>query len=284
MSYRTTPGSPVLTEFDTDFEGLRIHGWEGGQGFPLLLLHGSGPGASTTGNWRLVLEPLVKRYRVVAGDLVGFGLSERRRAPPYFDIELWLRQAQCLLDRIGAQRVGVLGHSLSGALALKLAARDGRVAQVMTTGTMGARFEPNQDTERVWTFPTTRADVKAVAQCLVHDPSIITEANIDARLGVLGAPGYAAYFGDMFAGDKRRFIDAAALTREELRGIVCDVTLLHGRDDRPFPANLTLALADELPQANVILLGRCGHSPAVEHPRAVVAAAAALFSDATVPA
>ena len=29
------------------------------------MLHGSGPGAGTIGNWRLVLEPLAARYRIV---------------------------------------------------------------------------------------------------------------------------------------------------------------------------------------------------------------------------
>jgi 2-hydroxymuconate-semialdehyde hydrolase len=267
----------MLAEFDANFEGLRIHGWEGGRGFPLLLIHGSGPGASTLGNWRLVLEPLAAQYHVIAADLVGFGLSDRKRTPPFFDVELWLRQAQCLLDRFDAEQVGVLGHSLSGALALKLAARDRRVAKVMTTGTMGAGFTPNEYLARVWTFPRSRAELRLVAECLVHDPSTITDAYIENRLPVLNAPGYAEYFGAMFAGDKQSFVDATVLSPAELRAITCEVTLLHGRDDLPLPVQLTMAIAAELPQADVVLLGGCGHSPALEHPQKLIAAAAVLF-------
>ena len=40
----------ALKEYDLDFESTTIHCWEGGTGFPVVLLHGSGPGASTIGN------------------------------------------------------------------------------------------------------------------------------------------------------------------------------------------------------------------------------------------
>ena len=54
--------------------------------------------------------------------------------------------------------------------------------------------------------------------------------------------------------------------------------MMHGRDDRPFPAEpLTLTLAKSIPQADVILLGRCSHSIAFEHPGKLIAAARALF-------
>ncbi|HZU64472.1 MAG TPA: alpha/beta fold hydrolase, partial [Novosphingobium sp.] len=69
------------------FEGLSVGCRIGGAGLPLLLIHGSGPGASTIGNWRLVLEDLANRYHVHAMDLVGFGESDRKPAPPYFDFE-----------------------------------------------------------------------------------------------------------------------------------------------------------------------------------------------------
>ena len=49
---------------------------EGGSGFPIMLLHGSGPGVSALGNFRLILGDLARRYRVLAFDLIGFGGEE----------------------------------------------------------------------------------------------------------------------------------------------------------------------------------------------------------------
>src|SRR5258706_14921106 len=129
-----------MTEHHFEFEGLEVAYRSGGQGAPLLLLHGSGPGASSIGNWRAVLEPLAERFEVFAMDLIGFGNSARRHQPPYFDYPMWVRQAAAMLARVPGERVGVIGHSLSGSIALTLAAAEPRISAVMTTGTMGAHF------------------------------------------------------------------------------------------------------------------------------------------------
>jgi len=267
-----------LIEKDADFEGMRVHYWEGGTGSPLLLIHGSGPGASTLGNWRLVLEPLAERYHVIAADLVGFGLSDRKPSPPYFDYDLWCRQAHFLVGLFGSDQVGILGHSLSGAIALRQASRDRRVARVMTTGSMGARMTPNDDTVRVWTFPADRDALRRTAECLVYDKSVITDEYLDNRMKVLSANDYEGYFGSMFSGPRQQYVDAAVLTDAELADIRCPVLLVHGRNDEPFPfEENSLVLAKKLPHADLIALGNCSHSPALEHPHKLLAAARAFF-------
>ena len=260
------------------FETIPVHSIEGGGGMPLLLIHGSGPGASTIGNWRLILEPLAERYHVFAMDLVGFGQSGRRPAPPFFDMQLWLRQCQALLARMPGEQVYVLGHSLSGALALKLAAAEPRIAKVLTTGTMGAAFEVNEDTVRCWSFPEDRAAMAATARVLIHDHSHITDAYLDNRVKTLFAdPGYKDYFQSMFSGDRQRFVTEALLSPEELSRITVPVTMLHGRDDTAFPPGITLQLARSLPQADVTLLAQCSHSIALEQPQKLLAACDMLF-------
>ena len=65
-----------------NFEGVPVaYIRGGGKGFPILMIHGSGPGASTQGNWRLVLDPLADRYQIYAMDLIGFGESGLGRRP-----------------------------------------------------------------------------------------------------------------------------------------------------------------------------------------------------------
>ncbi len=261
-----------------ELDNIPVHSIEGGSGTPLMLIHGSGPGASTIGNWRLVLEPLAERYHVFAMDLIGFGQSGRRPAPPYFDMQLWLRQCQALLARMPGEQVYVLGHSLSGALALKLAAAEPRVAKVLTTGTMGAEFEINDDTIKCWSFPADRAAMAAIARVLIHDQRHITEAYLDNRVKTLFAdPSYKDYFESMFSGDRRRFVTQALVSPEELSRVTVPVAMLHGRNDIAFPPEITLQLARSLPQADVTLLARCSHSIALEQPQKLLAACEALF-------
>lgn len=118
--------------------GTEVFYAEGGGGFPVLLIHGSGPGASTASNWQPILKPMTDRYHVFVTDLIGFGQSGRKTNEPYFDLELWLEQCRQIINLIPGQRIGVLGHSLSGALALKLASREKRISAVLTTGTLGS--------------------------------------------------------------------------------------------------------------------------------------------------
>ena len=143
-----------LKEFKVEFDSMPVHCYEGGSGFPILLLHGSGAGTSSASNWALVLDELATRYRILAADLIGFGRSARKVQRPFFDLELWTRQAQFLLDRISAGAdVGIIGHSLSGFLALRLASRNRNLVKVAVTGCPGAAFDLTRALEGSMVFP-----------------------------------------------------------------------------------------------------------------------------------
>jgi 2-hydroxymuconate-semialdehyde hydrolase len=273
----------AFEEQHASIDGISFSYLRGGDGFPLLMIHGSGPGASTVGNWAKVLESLSGFCAVYAMDLIGFGRSGRKPAPPFFDFELWFKQCRAMIELIPDNDIGVMGHSISGALALKLAAHERRVTKVLTTGCMGASFTVNEDTIRTWTFPRGRDELIRVARGLIYDHRLIDEAYLQARERVLFAdPGYAGYFESMFGGDKQAYVQASLLTPAELSRIHCKIVMMHGRDDRPFPAEpLTLSLAKSLPQADVILLGQCSHSIAMEYPNKLVDAAHSLFRPAS---
>ncbi|MDB5774016.1 MAG: Alpha/beta hydrolase [Herbaspirillum sp.] len=248
-----------------------------GNGPPLVMLHGSGPGASSIGNWSKVMRPLSLDYEVLAMDLVGFGKSGRKPQPPFFDYDLWLRQAGALLDLIGLEKVGVIAHSLSGSLALRLAASDSRVAALMLTGAMGKRFDATAATRSTWKCPRNREELVCALSRLIHDQSVIDEAYLSAREPVIFAPGYADYFDRMFAGDPAAFIAAAALDDEEIARIRQPVLLLHGREDQGFPASTSIALAEQLSQGELSLLRNCSHSVAFERSDTFLALARDFF-------
>ena len=241
--------------------GHRVHYLEGGTGFPVLMLHGVGPGTSIVGNFGPVLEPLAERYHIFAADLIGFGDSQRRTEPPYFDVGLWVRQGLEMLDLLPDGPCGIAGHSLGGALALKIAARSGRIQRVLTSGTIGAPYRLNAALDGFWSLPGDRDELRAAMTAMVCDPADVTPDMIEGRWQLMSQDGYGAYFDSMFAGDRQRFIDAAVLDDGELADIAARVTLIHGRDDRPCPPDVTtLALAAKLPGAEVRLIGACGHN------------------------
>ena len=272
--------SVQMREEQFDFEGLPVTVYRGGSGAPLLLIHGSGPGASSLGNWRTVLPALASKYDVYAMDLIGFGKSGRKPAPPYFDFELWVRQSEALLQRIPGEKVGVVGHSISGAIALRLAASSRRVAAVLTTGSMGAPFIPNAATRRCWSAPRNREELVLSLKGLIYDHTVIDEAYLAAREPVVFAPGYADYFDSMFAGELEQYVSAAVLSEAVLDQIRCPVAMLHGKQDIAFPPSSSELISARLVNADLLLLTNCSHSVAFERTPIFLGAASALFDAA----
>ena len=254
-----------FTQLEFAFEGLTVRGLQGGEGATVLLLHGSGPGASALGNWRSILPALRREFRVVAIDLIGFGRSDRRPQSPLFDMSMWQRQVAAALDWIGLPGVQVLAHSIAAPLTLHVAAADARIVRIVTTGAMGAAFPVSDALHRIWRCPRTPEQLRAAGRALVADASHIDERWVEQRSTVVGAPGYADYFDAMFDGPLERFIDASTLDAATLSAARVPVLLVHGRHDLAFPWEpLSGALARRLPQADLVLLNRCGHSVALE--------------------
>lgn len=261
-----------LTQSSFQFEGVEVAYYRGGAGKPLLLLHGSGPGASSLGNWGPVLPSLVQNFEVFAMDLVGFGKSGRKAVAPFFDFELWVRQASAMLELVRpGEQVGVIGHSISAAIALRLAALSPRVSAVLTTGAMGRPFTPIEATRRVWTGPRNRQDLVATLSGIIYDSSVITESYLAVREPVVFAQGYADYFDQMFEGDKQKFVDAALLSDELLAQISSPVMLVHGKQDDAFPSTSSIEIEAKLPRSELVLLDKCSHSVAFERSSTLVA-------------
>ncbi|TGS19161.1 alpha/beta hydrolase [Mesorhizobium sp. M2E.F.Ca.ET.209.01.1.1] len=107
-----------------DLGGTKLHFLEAGNGQPLLLLHGNGASAedfTTSG----IFDRAAARYRVLAFDRPGFGMSTRPAGRP------WTAAAQAdLIDaavaKLGIERYMVVGHSWGAAVALEMARRHPR--------------------------------------------------------------------------------------------------------------------------------------------------------------
>jgi 2-hydroxymuconate-semialdehyde hydrolase len=271
----------------TDIEGHRVHYLEGGTGFPVLMLHGVGPGTSIVGNFGPVLEPLAEQFHIIAADLIGFGESERKKTGPSFDIDLWVRQGLALLDQLPdilpGGPCGIAGHSLGGALALKIAARAERVTHVLASSAIGTHYKINDALDGFWALPADRGELRIAMSRMAFDPSAITDEMIEQRWALLQNDGYGAYFASMFAPPRQQYIDAAVLSGEEVATIAAGgakITLIHGRDDQPCPAEDTaLTLARNFPAADIQLLGNCGHNLPRERSTDYLSAATRLFAE-----
>ncbi len=107
---------PGFAERPHECRGASIRVFTAGEGSPLLLVHGFGGAA-----WNFdELAPLLTGRRLIIPDLPGHGGSPPLPAPSIAGFADVLAE---LLDAEGVARADVLGHSLGGAVALRLAMR-----------------------------------------------------------------------------------------------------------------------------------------------------------------
>jgi pimeloyl-ACP methyl ester carboxylesterase len=117
---------PVATTLSTSgFEerlapvkGVRLRWFVGGEGRPVVLLHGFGGAAS---NWIELAPELARGHRVVVPDLPGHGGSSPLPALP--NLEPFADRVGLVLERESAQPAVLVGHSLGCLVALRLAMR-----------------------------------------------------------------------------------------------------------------------------------------------------------------
>lgn len=101
-----------------DVEGGRLHYVEKGEGRSLLLIHGLGGNLHNFGY--AMIDRLAERYHVIAIDRPGCGHSERDND----ELARLPNQAEMIADfirRKGIEKPLVVGHSLGGAISLRLA-------------------------------------------------------------------------------------------------------------------------------------------------------------------
>lgn len=112
--------------------GLRFHyrDW-GGEGEPLVLLHGL---ASNARIWDLAAPLLAGRFRVVAPDQRGHGLSDKPDSG--YDLTSVSEDMAAFVEALGLERPALVGHSWGASVALQFAAArpDGVSALVLVDG------------------------------------------------------------------------------------------------------------------------------------------------------
>ena len=248
-------------------DGSPVQVLENGTGPAVLMLHGSGPGTTGSGAWAATMLALERSWHLVAPDQAGFGrtpLPSGSRG----GLQLWTEQAAALMDMLGIGTYAVVGHSMGGAVAMSLAAaRPRRVTRVVAVSSMGAPGAPlSPDLDAVWAAPAGLPGAHDMLSRLVLDQSLVTESAVEARAAAMEVG--AAAFASLFPPPRARWVDDLTLSAETLAAVRAPVLLVHGADDRVTPlSTAALPLLDHLSDVRLHVLGRCGHVPAVEHPR-----------------
>jgi pimeloyl-ACP methyl ester carboxylesterase len=260
-----------VTERRLDLAGVSTAVLEGGDGAPVVLLHGPGDLAAT---WMRVLPDLVAAYRVVAPDLPGHGDSEVARAALTTDgVLAWLGE---LIEHTCSSAPALVGHALGGAIAARFAAgRRGEISRLVLVDPLGlSRFRPAPRFAvallRFLVRPSARTQDRLIRQCVVDLDGMREQVGepweryAAYRLERARTPGQRAALRSLMA-----HFGVPAIPSSELARIAVPTTLIQGRHDR---ITRLRAARDASRRYGwpLHLIEHAGADPALEQPEAFV--------------
>lgn len=253
MSTRPEIANSIKTgEFNTNYHDI-------GSGFPVIMLHGSGPGVSAWANWRTVMPILSKTRRVIAPDMVGFGYSDRPEGTVY-GMDVWVKQTIDLMDALDIKQADLVGNSFGGALALALAIEQPeRIRKIVLMGSMGVSFPITYGLDRGWGYTPSIENMKELLGLFAYNRKIVTDELVKLRYESSIQPGFQESFSSMFPAPRQDSVEKMAGYEIYLSSIKHEALIVHGRDDRVIPMENSLKLIRTLENAQLHIFGKCGH-------------------------
>jgi len=272
-------GAPELQTADVggrkiSYAGVAPEDPKSQDGEVILLVHGYG---GDRNSWLFLQEPLAARHRVYALDLPGHGTSAKDLGAgpggPAGTVGVLADAVTGVLDAVSAERAHLVGHSMGGAVALTVAARDpGRIASLTLIAPSGFGPQINAGYLRGFADAQTRRELKPLVGQLFADESLVTRQLVDDLLAYKRLDGVDealhALADTLLDGDAQRGDPAAAAAQVAAIGGVVPVTVVWGREDRIIPA----AQAEAVAGAVCRVIDGAGHMPHMERPAEVQAA------------
>ncbi len=269
-------GGARFTRTRTSAGGIDLHGLEGGQGTPMVLLHGAGGGAA---NWFAVLRDLSVAHHVIAPDLPGFGLSPRADIGRPLGASL----ADVLLSCLEARRmppVHVAGTSLGGLVGVQMALRAPRAVRSLILIDAAGLGRDLPLAVRLASVPgaralaasTSRTGLRLFFHTYLTSGSVPPDrrskliAYIQASARAGAAQTLASHIGQFVSIRGQREVVAD----DELGQISAPVLLLWGVRDRFLPLRHARRAQALVRDGQLIALPGVGHSPTWEAPDKVV--------------
>lgn len=249
---RNELGKGGLERLDIELRGQNVAFWQGGEGAPLVFLHGAGHQA---GAWSKVAPDFLGDYTVLVPDLPGHGDSgPAEGALPMSEVYGGVESFLLALEG----EVTLVGNSMGAWIALVYAHRHpDRVLRVVAVNGGGLAHQP---AEGLSLIPEDREAARRLLEA-IRDPSnptipdnVLDDVVKQSQLGPIG----------------RLVQDVGSLNAHLLEGrlgeISVPVDLLWGVSDDFMTMDYAHRLKAQLPRVRMNPIEQCGHVPMSECP------------------
>ncbi|HLR98929.1 alpha/beta fold hydrolase [Mycolicibacillus parakoreensis] len=261
----------TLREVSTESGVLRYH--EAGDGPPLVLLHGSGPGVTGWRNFRGVLPAFAERYRCLVLEFPGFGVSDDFGGHPMITA---FAAMPAFTEALGLESVDIVGNSMGGTVGVNYAiGNPEKVRRLVTIGGIGTNLLSPGPAEGIrllqeFTDDPTRDRLVRWLKSMVYDPAVVTEELIEERWQSATDPETLAsarrmYGSEAFAAMVKMMQSAKTPQPWAMMHRLSVPTLVTwGRDDRVSPLDMALIPLRTIPNAEFHVFPNCGHWTMIE--------------------
>jgi 2-hydroxymuconate-semialdehyde hydrolase len=245
--------------------GINTNYHDQGEGHPIVLFHGSGPGVSAFANWRLVIPHLARNFRTIAPDIVGFGFTERPNDIKY-EMETWVKHAIDFLDAMEIEKAHVIGNSFGGSLSVALAIQaPERISRLVLMGSVGLEFELTEGLDYTWGYTPSFKNMRTMLDLFTYDHGLVNDELAQLRYEAGLRPGVQEAYAAMFPAPRQEGIRKIASKEEDVKKIQHETLIVHGKNDLIIPVSASEDLFRCIKNSQLHIFGKCGHWTQIEH-------------------
>lgn len=266
-----------------EISGRRLSYWTEGADDEkpwLLLIHGY---PTSSWDWTFIWDRLARRFRLVALDMLGFGLSDKPRDVDY-SIMTQADFQEALLERLGVGEAHILAHDYGDTVAQELLARHNEGALsfalksvVFLNGGLFPEQHRARPIQKLGLTPLgfllgamlTRDGFRRTFDGIFGPDTKASEEEIDAHWALISENGGKSVLHKLLRyiperrANRARWVGALQSARIPLR-------LIDGGADPVSGAHLYHHYRENVPNPDAVLLERIGHYPQTEAPQAVI--------------
>ena len=248
-----------------ELDSRKIHFRDEGNGYPIILLHGTGSSLHTWDSWT---KELLKTHRVIRIDLPGFGLTGQDSLKRYSSMD-YVNLLNDFLNKLSINEFHLAGNSLGGLVSWLYASEyDDKVNKLILLSPSGHSFDSVPFVIQLARTPiinnllrhfTPKAFIEENLKEVYFDNSLINQDIIDRYHDLT-----------LFEGNRSAFIDRANIKRidysSQMKYINTPTLILWGENDYWIPVGNAEKFKNAIKNSKVLIMPETGHIPMEERP------------------
>ncbi len=237
-------------------DGINISYKEYGKGSPLLLLHGF---LGSSEDYSLIINELSKNNKVIAVDLPGFGLSDKKLNYDYSKRNM-ASTLYKFMNKKGYKNFMIMGNSMGGEVALNMAYLYSKNVDALVLIDSGGYLNE----KKAFSIMSPNILLNYLTQKIVFRKYFYDNSKINKEIF---EKDYLlnSYIPSKVLWNFNKCDDSGSI-KENIKEIKCPTLIIWGDKDKAIPVNYAYKFNNDIESSTTVILENCGHMPCLEKP------------------